>query len=216
VAPDNKTETAASQETTMVLQGIYAFVAVAALLHISMFVLYPRELRSLSSSMEDIQIAPHMDGKKPVFRAPTLVNYTQAEGYDPIASPYIMEAEMVSKYKSFYGIQEKPIVYFITPTYKRNTQLVDLVQLSQTLQHDNAVYWIIIEDAEFGSKRVRDLLERSGLMFAHVAIKSIQSSKHWNAPRGVLQPNLGIDTVESIDVPGVVYFGDDDNAYDGT
>jgi hypothetical protein len=199
-------------------QGIRTFAALVVLIQITnMFGQYPRLLEFLSSrSNENIQIAPHVDGKKPVFRPPTLVNYTQAEGYDPIFTPYIMEAETVSRYKSFYGIQKKPIVYFITPTYKRKTQLVDLVQLSQTLQHDNAVYWIVIEDAEVGSKRVRDLLERSGLMFAHVAIESEKSSKHGNAPRGVLQRNLGLDTVESIDVPGVVYFGDDDNAYDGT
>jgi hypothetical protein len=200
----------------MGLQGIRAFVALVVLIQITMFLQHPRGLESLSSINEDRQNAPHVDIKKLVFRAPTLVNYTQDEGYDPIATPYVMEAETVSQYKSFYGIQEKPIVYFITPTYRRLTQLVDLVQLSQTLQNDKAVYWIVIEDAEVGSKRVRDLLERSGLMFAHVAIKSIKNKKHPNAPRGVLQRNLGMDTVESIDIPGVVYFGDDDNAYDGT
>jgi hypothetical protein len=191
-------------------------IALVVWTQIIIFVICPHSLMPSSSSNEDSQNAPHVDGKKPVFRAPTLINYKQEEGYDPIATPYIMEAETVSQYKSFYGIQEKPIVYFITPTYRRVTQLVDLVQLSQTLQNDKAVYWIVIEDAEVGSKRVRDLLERSGLMFAHVAIKSRKDSKHPNAPRGVLQRNLGMDTVESIDIPGVVYFGDDDNAYDGT
>jgi hypothetical protein len=196
--------------------GIRPFVALVVLIQIAMFVQNPRSLESISSSNENTQIAPHVVGKRPVLRTPTLVNYTQAEGYDPIATPYIMEAGTVSQYKSFYGIQEKPIVYFITPTYRRNTQLVDLVQLSQTLQHDKAVYWIVVEDAEVGSKRVRDLLERSGLMFAHVAIKSEKRTRGGNAPRGVMQRNLGMDTVDSIDVPGVVYFGDDDNAYDGT
>eukprot|EP00980_Cylindrotheca_fusiformis_P022643 scaffold9523_cov103-Cylindrotheca_fusiformis.AAC.20 len=145
---------------------------------------------------------------------PTLVNYTQDQGFDPIATPYVTKSEIAAQYMSYYGIADKPIVYVITPTYRRNTQLVDLVTLSQTLQHDKGVYWVVIEDAEQGSKRVRDVLERSGMMFAHGNIKSLDRKKHPNAPRGVLQRNMGMDLVESIGLPGVVYFGDDDNGYD--
>eukprot|EP00980_Cylindrotheca_fusiformis_P027798 scaffold22560_cov135-Cylindrotheca_fusiformis.AAC.9 len=152
--------------------------------------------------------------RKRLFRKPSLVNYTQDQGFDPIETPYIMNAETTLQYMSLYGTMGKPIVYFITPTYKRKTQLVDLVTLSQTLQHDKGVYWIVIEDAEEGSKRVRDILERSGMMFAHGSIESEEEVDHTNPPRGVLQRNLGMDIVESIGIPGVVYFGDDDNGYD--
>lgn len=60
------------------------------------------------------------------------------------------------------------------------------------------------------------------MLFAHLAIESPKTAKKkkklskqmmksLNAPRGVLQRNLGIDTVESLGIPGVIFFGDDDN-----
>lgn len=192
------------------MRVVLSLIAFVALMQIAILMQFPDGANQYMPN-----IAPHIGGKIPQFRTPTLVNYTQDQGFDPIPTPYILNAETMSKYRSYYGIEDKPPVYFITPTYRRNTQLVDLVTLSQTLQHDKAVFWIIIEDAEQGSKRVRDVLERSGMMFAHGSVKSLDPKKHPNAPRGVLQRNLGLDIVETIGIPGVVYFGDDDNKYDG-
>ena len=157
----------------------------------------------------------------------TLVNFTADQGYQPIETPMVMDSNVIAQYRKHYNIDNKPLVYFITPTYRRPTQLLDLVQLCQSIQHDKATYWIVVEDAAKGSKRVRDLLERSGMLFAHLAIESpptpggmkklsAKKKRALNAPRGILQRNLGIDTVESLEVPGVIYFGDDDNKYDGT
>lgn len=87
---------------------------------------------------------------------------------------------------------DTPWVYFITPTCKFNhrscvgqlfnltscsykdrrvSQLVDMIRLSQTLMHDKRVYWVVIEDNDAPSRRIRGVLERSGLFYAHVAAK---------------------------------------------
>ncbi len=112
------------------------------------------------------------------------------------------------------------LVFFITPTYKRVTQMADLLRLSYTLDHDHAVYWIVVEDSDTCTKRVRDLLDRSGILYAHRAVKSPPKVHKLKGPsplqaKGVVQRNAGLDVVESLGLEGVLYFGDDDNAYDG-
>lgn len=116
-------------------------------------------------------------------------------------------------------------IYFITPTYYRPTQMVDLVRLSQTLslslRKDSRelykIYWILVEDAAFCTSRVRHLLNRSGLPFAHLATRvppEIRDSGH-RYSKGVAQRNAALELIITRDFnEGVVYFGDDDNAYD--
>ena len=176
---------------------------------------------AISQLSPSINTASSTAQERPSFLPRTLFNFTADQGYEPVDTPMVMDAEVIGKYRRHYNIGDKPLVYFITPTYQRPTQLVDLVTVSQSIQHDKATYWIVVEDASQGSMRVRDLLERSGMLFAHLAILSPASNlskqrqKKLNKPRGVLQRNLGIDTAESLGIPGVIYFGDDDNKYDG-
>lgn len=107
------------------------------------------------------------------------------------------------------------LIYFITPTFKRPSQLVDLIRLSQTLMHDAAIYWIVVEDSEQCTQRVRDVLIRSKLLFAHInALTPPQIKAMEVGPKGVAQRNAGLQVVEEIGMHGIVYFGDDDNAYD--
>lgn len=114
------------------------------------------------------------------------------------------------------------VVYIITPTHKRMTQRIDLMRLRQTLQlaslqHHAKVYWILIEDAPACSQHVRTILEGSGLTFAHQSIQyNKKDFKGKNNPghRGLAQRNLGLDIVQQVGVEGVIYFADDDNAYD--
>lgn len=40
-----------------------------------------------------------------------------------------------------------PVVFVITPTYTRATQLADLTRLAQTLMLVKDVFWIVVEDA---------------------------------------------------------------------
>lgn len=111
--------------------------------------------------------------------------------------------------------RDKRVIYFVTPTYRRDTQMVDLTRMSQTLQaaaysQMGIVYWIIIEDADAPTRRVRALLERSGLPYAHISARSDPKA----TGRGMAQRNAGIKVARDVNVDGVVYFADDDNAYD--
>lgn len=97
--------------------------------------------------------------------------------------------------------------------------MADLTRLSNTLVLAQGVYWIIIEDADMCSQRIRDLLDRSGLPYAHIAAKSapitVEGRAEDTIPKGVKQRNRALDVTDSVGITGVVYFGDDDNAYDG-
>ena len=126
-------------------------------------------------------------------------------------------------------VRAERVLYIITPTHARMTQMVDLVRFQQTLQLAAAlqhiqIYWIIVEDAEACSRKVRMIAEESGLPFAHKATfykkkrRTLQNKKKRgkNDPgphRGLLQRNLGLDTVLEVGKEGVVYFADDDNGY---
>lgn len=119
--------------------------------------------------------------------------------------------ETIQEHAAYYGLNpDEPMIFFITPTYYRDTQMVDLTRLSNTLHNDKNIYWVIIEDAESPSARVYDLLLRTGLPFCHLAQP--------HAPKGdppSLAKNRGLDVVESLHYsPGIVFFGDDDNGYD--
>lgn len=142
--------------------------------------------------------------------------------FDTVPDAIMIPSE-IAMYRSEYGLldaqgsaleQQQPLIYFITPTHKRDTQMVDLTRLGQTLMHDRGIYWIVIEDSVNCTRRVRNLLDHFGLMYAHVSVKSPKADSNPNNLRGVNQRNRGLSIVEELNTPGIVYFGDDDNAYD--
>lgn len=117
-------------------------------------------------------------------------------------------------------LRSNRIIYMITPTHKRQTQMVDLTRVSQTLRlakeagYHERLYWIILEDADYPSHRVREVAIQSGLTFAHKAVKtSLADKKRFKAHRGLDQRNTGLDIIEELGAEGVVYMLDDDNAY---
>jgi hypothetical protein len=61
-----------------------------------------------------------------------------------------------------------PMLYLITPTYKRPEQIPDLTRLAQTLMHVPSITWLIIEDAEALSSHVTEILKRSGIRYVHL------------------------------------------------
>lgn len=147
------------------------------------------------------------------------------KGLQPI-EPFVLEKahvleHLVYHFGSALGgmrslIAKHPLVYFVTPTYYRSTQMADMTRLSQTLMHDKRVYWIVLEDRDNCTVRIRALLERTGLPFAHLAVPTDPAIKAQKRVKGVEQRNRALDIVEQIRLPGVVYFGDDDNSYDST
>ena len=164
-----------------------------------------------------------------------LINYTIDQGYD-IIEPHIMNMMMPLQSQQQQQQQQqhsdnnnnpRTTIYVITPTYQRQTQMVDLTRLSQTLSLANIkghqsgryqIYWIVIEDHDHCTKRVRDIAERTNVLFAHVYIKTTQHTNKRH--RGVEQRNLALDIIGknlmdgNDDNDGIIYFADDDNAYD--
>jgi galactosylgalactosylxylosylprotein 3-beta-glucuronosyltransferase 3 len=155
-----------------------------------------------------------LTGRPPRPKVSTLPsNYLPQHGFNPISPHITTNTTVIQHLQHYFGTQNMPsLLYFITPTYRRHTQMADLLRLSYTLDHDLAIYWIVVEDADHCSLRVRALLEQTPLSFAHVYSPSPTDA----TARGVSQRNRALQVVEQVGLPGVVYFGDDDNAYDGT
>ena len=102
-------------------------------------------------------------------------------------------------------------IYFITPTYSRLTQKVDLTSLCQTLMHVPTLVWIVIEDSPKKTPMVTSLLARCNVTSVHMNVESPDDL-------AIEQRYLGLkwvkDTCKPPSCKGVVYFGDDDNKYD--
>jgi galactosylgalactosylxylosylprotein 3-beta-glucuronosyltransferase 3 len=107
-----------------------------------------------------------------------------------------------------------PTIFGITPTYRRNTQKVDLTSLCQTLMLVPRVVWIVVEDATEKSDLVKKFLQRCKVESIHMNVKSPPKQRS----RGVLQRNAGLNWIRQhcaeTKCNGVVYFMDDDNKYD--
>ena len=108
------------------------------------------------------------------------------------------------------------VLYLITTTYNRSSQIVDLTHLVTTfevakLKYGIQIYWIVVEDSATCTHRIRQILINSQLPFAHIAVKSgnkpSDSTNH-------LQYNAGLKIAEQVNVEGVIYFASGDHAFD--
>ena len=128
-------------------------------------------------------------------------------------------SKTVKKSKDVIGL---PIIYAITPTYKRYTQKADLTRLSQTFMHIQNFRWIVVEDSEHRTDLVTTLLKSKGIKYIHLNMKTQAKLKkkeddpHWKKHRGLDQRNLALEWIRGhvTDRNGIVYFADDDNTYD--
>lgn len=139
--------------------------------------------------------------------------------------------QYIANFNDAINNTREPIIFFITPTHQERTQMVDLTRMGQFLQlsskvyHHN-IYWIVIEDKEdHCSPRIRRLLERSGLIFAHLfqASDKITATARFGfkSNKGINQRNHALNIIEKhyneypMDSRNVVvYFADSDNTYD--
>lgn len=104
-------------------------------------------------------------------------------------------------------------VYVITPTYSRPSQQPDLTRMSQALLLAQApVHWILVEDSTEKSAWIVDLLKLSKLNHTHLTSLSSTDYKC----RGIDQRNEALRWINANlkNSDGVMFFGDDDNAYD--
>nr|XP_018910081.1 PREDICTED: galactosylgalactosylxylosylprotein 3-beta-glucuronosyltransferase P-like isoform X1 [Bemisia tabaci] len=109
-----------------------------------------------------------------------------------------------------------PMLYIITPTYRRPEQIAELTRLAQTLMHVKNIHWLVIEDATQKTWQVTQLLERTGIKFEHLIAPMPEDLKKKKGlkPRGVSNREKGINWVRNHTTDGVLYFADDDNTYD--
>lgn len=136
------------------------------------------------------------------------------------------------------GYQEGlPMLYLITPTYKRHTQKADLVVMGNTLRQVRNVHWIVVEDADAETALVTNYLKSCGVPYTRVVQRTPKymqrdickvvnprigcpswklgkEAELWTRPRGVEQRNAGLAALRALPPKdGVFYFADDDNSY---
>ncbi|EFX82273.1 hypothetical protein DAPPUDRAFT_49254, partial [Daphnia pulex] len=117
---------------------------------------------------------------------------------------------------------ELPVIYVITPTYRRLVQLAELTQLAQTLSQVPSVHWIVVEDSEELSSGVTHLLQRfDAIPHTHLHGRmpelfrvNASSTPYTSRPRGASNRNRALHWIRQNVQSGVVYFADDDNTYD--
>lgn len=147
-------------------------------------------------------------------RVPAAHNCMRAvEGFQDRLSHVIRE-ELVRK-KTQYDAT-LPIIYVITPTYKRLEQIPELTRLGQTLMNVPNIHWIVADDATETNPEVIEYLDFCGI--PHTYLLTPMPKKYKNQtkakPKGVANRNGGLKWVREHATEGVVYFADDDNAYD--
>jgi len=108
-----------------------------------------------------------------------------------------------------------PIIYLVTPTYRRSEQVPELTRLAQTLLHVPAIHWIVVEDSATKSKVIAALLQRYGIPHTHLNAQMPDKYKRLRTkPRGVSNRNAALTWLRQNRNSGVLYFADDDNTYD--
>lgn len=114
------------------------------------------------------------------------------------------------------------MIYVISPTYTRATQMADMTRLAQTLQlasiKSQDIFWIVSEDATERSEFVSSLLVRTGLPHVHLLGPRPATHRDKRSGRGVSNRLKGLEWLRqnfsNTSTEGVVYFADDDNSYD--
>ncbi|XP_076042818.1 galactosylgalactosylxylosylprotein 3-beta-glucuronosyltransferase S-like isoform X4 [Oratosquilla oratoria] len=121
--------------------------------------------------------------------------------------------------ETIYGPAEEeslPIIYVVTPTYKRPEMVAELTRLGQSLLLVPRIHWIIAEDNRECSPVISNLLTRFGLPYTHLVspMPEIYRKERY-IPRGVSNRRAALQWIKENGVNhAVVYFLDDDNAID--
>lgn len=113
------------------------------------------------------------------------------------------------------NVLDLPMLYIITPTYDRPTQIPDLVRLSNTLRNVRNLHWIVVEDGLNLSNYVKSLLQDSKILYTYLSASS-PSSYVKRRLKGIAQRNKALSWIRKNHHKGldaVLYFADDDNSY---
>ncbi|KAM9847827.1 galactosylgalactosylxylosylprotein 3-beta-glucuronosyltransferase 2 [Aulostomus maculatus] len=109
-----------------------------------------------------------------------------------------------------------PIIYAITPTYKRPVQKAELTRLAHAFRQVPRFHWIIVEDSTARTELVTRFLAKCGVPYTHLNYFTPRRFKHPGMPRATEQRNWALTWLRQHRTkadPGVVFFADDDNTY---
>ncbi|XP_064078222.1 galactosylgalactosylxylosylprotein 3-beta-glucuronosyltransferase S-like isoform X2 [Macrobrachium nipponense] len=109
-----------------------------------------------------------------------------------------------------------PIIYVVTPTYRRPEMIAELTRLGQTLTMVQRIHWIVAEDSGTCTAAITILMQRLGLPYTHLAspMPDVYRRERY-VPRGVSNRRAALQWVkEHGEDNGVLFFLDDDNAVD--
>ena len=84
-----------------------------------------------------------------------------------------------------------PVIYVVTPTYRRPEQVPELTRMAQTLLNVPAIHWIVVEDNNSTTPAIRALLDRYGMPYTHL------NGKHISLDDGHKVSNVRLLTVEN-------------------
>jgi len=141
-----------------------------------------------------------------LYQLDTTVNYNSDEN------------EVTDLEDTFLNSPIKPVIFIITPTYARSTQLADMTRLAQNLMLVKNILWIVVEDSYNISSQVSALLNRTSIPYVHLLGPRPKTHLDKRSGRGVSNRRKGLQWIRNNyankTVPGVIYFADDDNTYD--
>ncbi|CAD5223366.1 unnamed protein product [Bursaphelenchus okinawaensis] len=125
---------------------------------------------------------------------------------------FITECSRINQTPEAAAYTNRTIIV-ITPTYMRPERMADFTMLSQTLKHVLNVFWLVVEDGDYRVDKVEQVMRRTGLDYAY-----INTTNEGLPCRGWAHRNRALDWIQQhraqFNSNDVVYFADDDNAYD--
>ena len=78
----------------------------------------------------------------------------------------------------FLDGQQEPVIFLITPTFRRITQKAELTALCHTLKHVPLLVWIVVEDSTSKSPVIQAMLARCGVPAVHLTVESPELATH--------------------------------------
>lgn len=107
-----------------------------------------------------------------------------------------------------------PMIYAVTPTYKRLVQKAELTRLAHVFRQVPRLHWIVVEDSMTRTELVAHFLARCGVPYTH--LHALTPHRLRRTGRGTEQRNAALAWLRQRRgrrEAGVVYFADDDNTY---
>uniref|UniRef100_A0A1A9ULU4 Galactosylgalactosylxylosylprotein 3-beta-glucuronosyltransferase n=1 Tax=Glossina austeni TaxID=7395 RepID=A0A1A9ULU4_GLOAU len=111
-----------------------------------------------------------------------------------------------------------PIIYFITSTYPWREQMPKLLKLGYTLQHVPRLHWIVTDFYPTCNQYLSAFLYKFHIPFTHLSnhlLDGVYEDFDKFEPQGFEEKEAGIEWLRTHNITsGILYFGNDDNAYD--